>query len=159
LEILLSSLFAPIRMVFHSRFVVMNLLGRTVSWRSQGREDAETSWREALRHHGVDSLVASVWGVALYSLNPGYFWWVTPIIVALILSVPVSVLTSRVRWGDLTLRLRLFVIPEESARPPELCDLDDFRRAHDERLAALPPERRDGFVRAALDPDLNAIHR
>src|SRR5262249_9095859 len=40
LEIIMSSLLAPIRMVFHSRFVVQNLLGRTVTWRSQGREDA-----------------------------------------------------------------------------------------------------------------------
>src|SRR2546422_5861627 len=49
LEILLSSLLAPIRMVFHSRFVLLNLLGRTVGWRSQGREEITTSWREALR--------------------------------------------------------------------------------------------------------------
>src|SRR4029077_6601631 len=46
LEILLSSLLAPIRMVFHSRFVLMNLLGRTVSWRSQARGDDQTTWRE-----------------------------------------------------------------------------------------------------------------
>src|SRR5205823_2137528 len=37
LEILLSSLLAPIRMVFHSRFVVLNLLGRTVAWHSEER--------------------------------------------------------------------------------------------------------------------------
>jgi len=30
----ISSLLAPIRMVFHSRFVLLNLLGRTVTWRS-----------------------------------------------------------------------------------------------------------------------------
>src|SRR5262249_27238572 len=66
LEILLSSLLAPIRMVFHSRFVLQNLLGRTVAWRSQGREDAETRWREALRHHGLDTVFASAWGFSLY---------------------------------------------------------------------------------------------
>jgi membrane glycosyltransferase len=43
-EIALSSLFAPIRMVFHTRFVAMNLLGRTVTWKSGKREDSETSW-------------------------------------------------------------------------------------------------------------------
>ena len=70
LEILLSSLLAPIRMVFHSRFVVQNLLGRTVSWRSQGREDAETGWGEAIRHHGLDTLFASVWGVGALLAEP-----------------------------------------------------------------------------------------
>src|SRR5262249_21379931 len=43
-EIILSSLLAPIRMVFHSRFVLTNLLGRTVAWRSQVRDDADTGW-------------------------------------------------------------------------------------------------------------------
>src|SRR2546429_3626419 len=100
LEILLSSLLAPIRMVFHSRFVLLNLVGRTVAWRSQERGDDETGWREAIRQHGVDSPWASAWGASLFWLNPHYFWWVTPIIAALILPVPLSAHTSRVRLGD-----------------------------------------------------------
>jgi membrane glycosyltransferase len=159
LEILVSSLLAPIRMVFHSRFVLTNLLGRTVGWRSQGREDAETSWREALRHHGLDSLVASAWGAALFWLNPGYFWWVTPIIGALILAVPVSVWSSRVGWGDRARRWGLFLIPEESAPPPELHELRAALAAAQAKAAALHPKERDGFVRAAVDPWVNAVHR
>ena len=117
LEILLSSLLAPIRMVFHSRFVLLNLLGRTVGWRSQGREEITTTLREALRHHGLDSLFASAWGAGLFWLSPGYFWWVTPVIGALILSVPLSVYTSRASLGERARRRGLFVIPEESAPP------------------------------------------
>src|SRR5262249_47051431 len=114
LEIVLSSLLAPIRMVFHSRFVGMNPLGRTVGWRSQARGDDETGWGEALRHHGLDMVVASAWGVTLFWLNPHYFWWVTPIIGALVLAVPVSVLTSRVSTSDRGRRLGLFLVPAES---------------------------------------------
>jgi membrane glycosyltransferase len=159
IEVLLSSLFAPIRMVFHSRFVLANLLGRTVTWRSQEREDAETSWREALRHHGIDSLLASVWGSGLYWLNPDYFWWVTPIIAALILSVPLSVLVSRVRLGDAARRRGLFLIPEETAPPPELEDLEALLASARERKAARPAPETDGFVRAAVDPYVYAVHR
>jgi membrane glycosyltransferase len=159
LEILLSSLFAPIRMVFHSKFVIQTLLRRTVSWPAQGREDAETGWREAIRHHGVDSFVASAWGASLFILNPGYFWWVTPIIGALILSVPLSVLVSRVSLGDRTRAWRLFMIPEETDRPVELRDLDLHLAAAQERAAALPAAERDGFVRAIVDPYVNALHR
>jgi membrane glycosyltransferase len=158
-EILISSLLAPISMVFHSRFVVMNLLGRTVQWRSQGREDNETSWREALRHHGFDSLFASAWGLSLFWLNPGYFWWVTPIIGALILSVPVSALASRVSLGDRTRAWSLFLIPEESDPPLELKELEEkLDRAEAQRARLTPPEQ-DGFVRAAVDPYVNALHR
>jgi len=159
LEILLSSLLAPIRMVFHSRFVLLNLLGRTVGWRSQGREEITTSWREALRHHGLDSLFASAWGAGLFWLSPGYFWWVTPVIGALILSVPLSVYTSRASLGERARRWGLFVIPEESAAPPELQDLRELARAARRRTEALPPRERDGFVRVAVDPCVNALHR
>jgi membrane glycosyltransferase len=159
LEILFSSLLAPIRMVFHSRFVVQNLLGRTVTWRSQGRDDSETSWREAVRHHGFDSVFASAWAISLYLLNPSYFWWVTPIIGALILSIPFSVYASRVTLGDRARSLGLFLIPEETAPPPELHDLDTQLAAAERAEAALPAVERDGFVRAVVDPFLNALHR
>jgi membrane glycosyltransferase len=98
-------------------------------------------------------------GTLLFWLNPGYFWWVTPIIGALILSVPVSVFASRVRPGDRARRLGLFLIPEETAPPPELQDLAAL--LHDARTAAkrIPAPEREGFVRVAVDPYANAIHR
>ena len=159
LEVVTSSLLAPIRMVFHSRYVLLNLLGRTVGWKSSGRDDAETSWREAFRHHAADSLFASAWGGALFWLNPDFFWWTTPIIGALLLSIPVSVVTSRVRLGDLTRRLGLFRIPEEVQPPEELVDLQAFHDAALAKSRALPPAERDGFVRAVVDPLVNALHR
>ncbi len=88
LEFLASSLFAPIRMLFHTKFVLTNLVGRVVVWRSPPRGDHETTWREAIRHHGLDTLFATAWGAGIYWLNPQYFWWLTPIVGALVLSVP-----------------------------------------------------------------------
>jgi membrane glycosyltransferase len=159
LETLLSSLLAPIRMVFHSRFVVQNLLGRTVQWRSQGREDTETTWTAALWHHGLDTVFASAWGIGLYLLNPNYFWWLTPIIVALILSIPLSVLGSRVGLGDAARRRGLFLIPEETNRPTELRDLDHHVERQEMNETALASPEYDGFVRAVVDPYVNALHR
>jgi membrane glycosyltransferase len=150
-EVVFASLFAPIRMVFHSRFVVLNTIGRPIVWRSQVRGEAETGWREALRHHGVDTVVATAWGATVYSLNPEYFWWLTPIVVALLLSVPLSIVASRVGWGERARRAGLFLIPEETAPPAELRDLD--------ALLAESRETGDGFVRAALDPGVNALHQ
>jgi membrane glycosyltransferase len=159
LEIVASSLLAPIRMVFHSRFVLVTVLGRTITWRSQGREDAETGWWEAIRRHGLDSLFASAWGASLFWLNPGYFWWVTPIIGALIVSVPVSVYASRVSLGERLRRWGLFLVPEESAPPPELCDLRERLDAARRRAARRAVREQDGFVRAVVDPAVNALHR
>ncbi len=174
-EIVISSLLAPIRMVFHSRFVLLNLLGRTVTWRSQGREDTETDWREAVRHHGVDTVVASVWGGTLYWLNPDYFWWVMPIIGALIASIPLSVYASRVRLGERAREKGLFLIPEEVAPPRELRDVAELTAAA-ERVAldarpsvalgsdgAAPPSGSaadtppSGSVIAIVDPEQSAV--
>jgi membrane glycosyltransferase len=159
LEIVLSSLFAPIRMVFHTRFVLTNILGYTVGWGSSSREDSETTWSEALRHHGLDTVVAAVWGLSVHWLSPQYFWWLTPIVVALVLSVPTSVLASRVRLGDRARRMGLFVTPEESTLPRELSDLGEESASSLERQTALPPLESDGFVRAVVDPYVNALHR
>jgi membrane glycosyltransferase len=155
-EVLLSSLLAPIRMVFHTRFVALNLIGRTVAWHSSRREDSETSWEDAMRHHGFDSGVASAWAVVLYLLNPDYFWWVLPIVLALVLSVPISVLSSRVPKRPKKRLRRLFVIPEETEPPPEIAEVY-------ERLAAASAEPgepwQDPLVRCAVDPYTNALHR
>ena len=158
LESVLATLLAPIRMAFHSRFVLLNLLGREVPWISQRREDRETPWWDALRHHGRDALVAGAWGSAVLWIAPSYFWWLTPVLVALVLSVPLSVLSSRVRLGELARRRGLFLTPEETAPAQELRDLYvaavQMNAARDWR----PPLERDGFVRAAVDPYVNALH-
>jgi membrane glycosyltransferase len=82
-----------------------------------------------------------------------YFWWLTPVAAALVLSVPVSVLTSRTRLGD-SARLRgLFAVPEELRTPFEVGELE----ARLEKVAVSSHET-DCFVRAVVDPHANAIH-
>jgi len=156
LEVVFSTLMAPIRMVFHTRFVVLNLLGRTVEWKSAPREDEETSWGEAVRRHAVDSTLASAWAIALYLLDPGYFWWITPILGSLAVSVPLSVLTSRIKLGDRVRALGLFVIPEETSPPQEL---REFSARYDELHAAAGPADPDEvFAAAVRDPGPWALH-
>ncbi|HYC55771.1 MAG TPA: glucans biosynthesis glucosyltransferase MdoH [Candidatus Binatia bacterium] len=159
LEILLSSLFAPIRMVFHTRFVLTNLMGRTVGWKSQPREDAETTWREAFQHHGMDTILASMWAALLYWLSPGYFFWVLPVVAALVLSVPISVMVSKIGLGDSVRRIGLFLIPEETQPPQELVDLASNLERATASVQTRPPALRDGFARAVTHPCTNALHR
>jgi membrane glycosyltransferase len=152
-EILLSALLAPIRMVFYCRFVLLALFGRAVGWRAGGAEGEETGWSEAIRRHGGDTVVATSWALAVYALKPDYFWWLTPVAAALVLSVPVSVLTSRRRIGDAARRRGLFVVPEERSAPSEVGELAArLEKAH--RVRRWP----DGFVRGVVDPYANAIH-
>ncbi len=148
LELLFSMLLAPVRMLFHTRFVVAAFLGWAISWKSPPREDSETSWGEACRRHGGHTLLGLVWGAGVYWLDPSYLWWLLPIVGSLILSIPLSVFSSRVSLGRRFRHAKLFVIPEEVDLPPELAATTAYNDAG-KPLA--------GFVDAVVDPTVNAL--
>jgi membrane glycosyltransferase len=147
-EIAVSALLAPIRMLFHTQFVLTSLMGRRVRWRSPSRDDSETTWRDALQRHGVHTLLGVAWALFVGWLSPAYLWWLLPVVGALILSVPLSVYTSRVTLGRRLRRRRFFLIPEE-ARPPAV-----IRATRKYVKRALPPADAESAV---VDPVLNAL--
>jgi len=147
-EVALSMLLAPIRMLFHTRFVLAAIAGWRVHWRSPPREDAETSWGHALRHHGIHTLLGIAWAGGVYWLNPAFLWWMLPVAGALILSIPISVYSSRRALGRHARSAGLFVIPEELDAPPEI-------KATVAHARAAP--RHPGFVEAVVDPVTNAL--
>jgi membrane glycosyltransferase len=147
-EMLLSALLAPIRMLFHSRFVLLAFLGLKLNWKSPPRQDAETTWKEAVVRHGPHTLLGVLWAGGVYWLNPSFLWWLLPVAGALIVSIPVSVYTSRVSLGRRLRRAGVFLIPEELHPPAEI------------RAAVMNIDRdapTPGFVEAVVDPALNAL--
>jgi membrane glycosyltransferase len=139
LEIVFSTLLAPVRMWFHGKFVLLTLLGRQIGWGGQVRTDAETRWRDAVRQHGVSTLAALAWFGGVAALSWSLVWWLLPIVAALALSIPVSVYSSRVVLGRAFRRGRLFMTPEETARPEVLRQLSD---ALERRELSREPEPR-----------------
>ena len=148
LEMLFSMFLAPVRMMFHTRFVAAAFLGWALHWKSPPRGDAETHLREALGKHGADMLLGLAWAVGVYRLDPAFLPWLTPIAGGLMLSAPVSILSSRVALGRWCRKVSLFVIPEEVAPPIEL---QQTARYH--REAATAPD----FAAAVTDPGLNLL--
>jgi len=151
LEMVVASLLAPIRMLFHTRFVVAALLGLAPRWISPPREDVETTWGEALRHHGNGTVLGVAWIGLVAWLNPAFLGWLLPVAGSLVLAIPLSVWTSRVRLGTAFRARGLFVTPEEVAPPPELARL--------RRLVAAAPADPGAFARAALERHANALAR
>jgi membrane glycosyltransferase len=159
-EVLFSMLFAPIRMLFHSKFVFLTLMGRQVGWSAQQRADLGTGWLEALKFHWFGMLIAAVWGGALFLYNRSFFWWNTPIIIPLLLSVPLSVFSSRAGAGRVLRRMGLFVTAEEVEMPAELRDLrEELQQQNDSLQRSTPFAEKSGFIRAVVDPTSNALHR
>ncbi len=148
LELLFSLLSAPIRMLFHSRFVVEAITGKALHWKSPARGDEETTWSEAWKRHGAHTMLGLSWGLAVYLLNPGSLIWLLPVVGALALSIPLSVLSSRVTLGSRLRNLKLFLIPEEGQQPEELRAAE----AYHTNAKILP-----GFIEAVVDPAINAL--
>ena len=116
-ETLFSVLLAPTMAVLHSRFVIGTLLGRKVEWAPQDRGDVETSYSEALRRHSGFTLMGAAWAGLLLMEDRTLFWWLTPVLAGLVLSIPLSVWSGRVRAGQWARGHGLFVTPEEVRAP------------------------------------------
>jgi membrane glycosyltransferase len=152
-ESLFSILMAPIRMAFHSQFVIQTLMGRGVHWGGQVRGDQETSWADAFRYFGWYSALGLSLAALLYPfLGAWHFVWLVPILGGLTAAVPLAAWTSRPALGRWARRQHLFVIPEEMHVPQELQALSV------DSVAYLPHIEGDPFIQVVVDPRFNAIH-
>jgi len=150
LEFSISTLYAPIRMVFHTRYVLAILSGRHGGWHSPPREGSGTPWSEALRRHGVHAALALIWFVAVLDTQAGRAWWLLPLLSGLLLAAPLSVFGSGSAFGRRLSKLGLLLIPEERWTPEVLRQV----RRHLLRTPLLP-----SFARAMFEPSVNFLLR
>jgi membrane glycosyltransferase len=157
-ETIFSTLHAPLLMLWHTRFVLTNLLGISVGWTTQKREADGTTWLYALQRHWGHTLIGVLWGAFMWQLEPSLFWWFTPVLAGMVLSIPMSVLTSRKSLGARARSLGLFLTPEETKPPAEIISLRSHLKIHDLTDDPTPPRTHAGLAEAILDPYVNAIH-
>jgi membrane glycosyltransferase len=154
-ETLFSILLAPTLAALHTRFVVSVLMGRKVKWAGQDRGDVETRFGEAVRRHLGLTVLGAIWSALLLVQDRPLFWWLSPVLAGLVLSIPFSYLSGKVRAGRWTRRHALFLTPEEVAPPAILRGLEDALRKAARRTWA---ESRDGLDWVRYDPEVRAIH-
>jgi membrane glycosyltransferase len=148
-------------MIFNSRFVVFTLLGQGVTWITQRRGlfTDDSDWREAILTHGGQTVIGLVWGISAFILVPPFFWWLSPVLAGLVLSIPLSIILSKVGFGRGARRLGLFLTPEESRPSSELKHLRQNLAECYQHLRPIEPLRDDyGLLQAVLDPYVNAVH-
>ena len=153
LEIVYSTLLAPVRMLFHSWFVLSSLLGYQVNWGRQQRTAIVHEWLRASRAYIPGTLIAIGWAGLVYLLDPADLGWLLPIVAALVLAMPLAALAGSARVGAWARSVRLFMTPEEHHPPEELGRLEG---ALSERTEAMD-RARSGFRAALADPQVNAV--
>ena len=157
-ETAFSALHAPLQMLWHSQFVAASLLLFGVHWGPQKRTADGIAWSEAIRQHWAHTVVGAIWGVAIWRVDHPAFWWFAPVVAGMVLSVPLSVLTSRVSLGSKARRIGLFSTPEETEPPPELAGLRARMKVLEEAGEIAPRPVDTGIADVVLDPYVNAIH-
>lgn len=160
LEIIASVLIAPINMMFHSKFVLYILLGQGVSWVTQQRTASDDpDWREAIITHSGQTLFGLVWGASTYILMPAFFWWLSPVLLGLVLSAPLSIFLSRAGFGRRAREAGLFLTPDETEPAPEIPLLQRRLEECYKHMLPIRELRQDyGLMQAVLDPYVNAVH-
>ena len=116
-EFVHSLLLAPVRMLFHTQFVLAALTGWKLDWKSPPRDDAATGWGEALRRHGLHTALALLWVGAILVGSAAFPWWLSPVIVGLLAAIPLSAWGSHAGPGRWLRARGIFLIPEEIERP------------------------------------------
>lgn len=156
LEALFAVVLAPVMAMYHARFVGSVLIGRDIAWRAHPREGRLVAWTEACRSAAGITIVGLAWaGLTLY-LSPTFFLWLSPIFVGLTLSAPLVRWSSSGALGRWARGWGLFLVPSETAPPPELQTPSGARAANPvPRLASSTARARPGswFPRPRPEPD------
>jgi membrane glycosyltransferase len=149
-EVLMSALLAPVRMLFHTQFVFAALLGWQIQWKSPARADKSTSLAQALRRHGMQSVIGLVWVGVVAWKAPAMLPWLAPVASGLLLAIPISIFTSYTLPGVLARKAKLFMTPDETYPPREVTATAHYARD------ARPLPR---FADAVIDPEIYAVVR
>lgn len=157
LELLISALLAPVRMLYHSLFVITTLAGFTIRWNTQHRDATGTTWGQAVRFHWWGVLLGVCWGSLVYLVNPEFFIWLFPIVGGMAISIPLSVWTSRASLGEGAMRRGLFLTPAETRPAAETTAFSkETAKPEQESEFDIPPEH--GFIRTVVVPQALSLH-
>ena len=120
LEQLAAMVSAPILLVFYTRFIAMMLLGRTVRWDPQPRDDRGVPWGEAVLRMRLPVVTGLVWLASLSLVGGAALAWSLTLLPGLLLAIPAAVWTSLTAPGRAARRWGLFLTQDEVAPSPIL---------------------------------------
>ncbi|MBB1397336.1 glucans biosynthesis glucosyltransferase MdoH [Pseudoalteromonas sp. SG44-8] len=152
IETVFAIIIAPLMMVFHSYFVVCVFLGKKVTWDAQPRSGRMVPWQEAIGYTLLSTLIALAWGGIAYYFTPVFFWWLSPILVGLILAAPIVRYSSSIGLGVKLRKIGIFICPSEVDNNDTLAAL----RVHEQEIA-LPNDDVANFTIPTLPQEQSSV--
>jgi membrane glycosyltransferase len=160
METLMSTLYAPVLMLYYSQFVLFNLLGIKVKWRPQNRAQGKgLSLIECCRLFWLPTALGVVAMLTVIRVLPYHWIWLSPILLGWLLAIPLAWITSSTVVGAFTRSCALFLTQEETLNllPSELQNIQNpetqmYETSHDWS------KPHAGIIHAVKDPLINAVH-
>ena len=152
-ETFLSSMIAPVMMIFQSTAVGEILLGRDAGWQVQRRDDGGVPRSETVRRYALPTLVGIMMAIAAYAVSLPLLLWMTPVIVGLLLAIPVALLSSISASGRTGRPPWLFATPEQTSPPQVLLRANQLAAASQDAISCPVLELRNdaGLLEAHLN--------
>jgi membrane glycosyltransferase len=151
LEVVLSALYAPVLMLIQCRHVFEVFMGRDSGWKPQRRDGGGTTWSDAWHYHQRHMFLSCATAVIVWFLSPPLLAWLSPALLGLFLSVPLSRASGSQSLARVLSRLALLRTPEEAEMPP----LVVRRQELVQQAAALP---QDGLRHLARQRESRMAH-
>jgi membrane glycosyltransferase len=117
LEMVLSALYAPVLMLVQSRHVFEVFMGRDSGWKPQRRDGGGTSWSDAWHYHNRHMILSCLTAAIVWFLSPPLLAWLSPALLGLFLSVPLSRASGSEQLGRVLSRFALLRTPDEFETP------------------------------------------
>ncbi|SOB94652.1 glucans biosynthesis glucosyltransferase MdoH [Rhodobacter maris] len=110
-ELLLSSITAPVLLLYSTRSVLQVLLGRDGGWPTNNRGDGTLSLKDAFAASHWIVTIGLVGLMATWTFAPGLFLWLVPV------GLPMVLAPAILAWSSRPSRSRLMGVPSEYAKP------------------------------------------
>ena len=156
LETFLSMWLAPLNMLWHTWFVILIPFGKGSRWGSQQRKAGDMiSLESAIRLHGWQTLIGLFWTWIAYRYGGALVWWLLPVTIPMILSIPAGMLFTSTKLASLLTRVGIWRCPEEISPDGFISELGKGLFRPEENA----PESQDSRVGwLLLDPYANSHH-
>ena len=132
-ELALGSLLAPLMMLHHTKIVLSIITGGSVRWGAQNRR-GRGRFMALARGEVFSTFVGAGCAAILALAAPGLLLWLAPLWAPLVLSIPISVIVSSTRAGELFKKTGIFSVPSET-QPEDLLlratDLQSLTKSDD----------------------------
>lgn len=127
-EMFFSILYAPIFMLIHSKHIFDIFRGKDSGWATQQRQYAGTPWVLLCKQHFWHTVIGLSITAVLYYYSPMLLLWLSPTVIGLVFSIPLSALSGSRTLAKVLRFLGVLNIPEEVKEQPIMQQRDKFAK-------------------------------